>query len=622
MHININSVNTYNIIIQPKVEDTLLYSTREGNQFYCKTNKLNTAWMTNPDSDGAVLQLTSTEILRLLASDNNNDNGGEGGDVDVDVDVDNNGSDTSNDNEPLTGETMEVLSKRMKADVRCIDIQEFITIAQRKRKNKHNIPICDARSPGEFAIGHIPGANNLPLFTNEERAIVGTLFNNTGRSEAMVMGMSIVRPKLDALVSEAAAIVANARGNNGSNNIDDDDDDGDDDKDALLLHCWRGGMRSCALAFLVQTRIPGLTVYVLKDGYKAFRNWQYSLYCYLPANASYSDSYSGSTSNSSGLRRHRMGNMSQKQRIKQEKRNASASGIGIAQREASIAKIRARNQSPTRTDVTIAAAATAAENDAAQGKAEWVKRFNQGPRIAIIGGPTGSGKTKVLHALRDILGEQIIDLEGLANHSGSVYGFVGHEHAEQPTPRQYTNNVAMEWNNLDPERWVFIEDEGPNVGSVNLPVGLYRKMRTASTVLKLDIPKDIRVEVLREDYALPEKKTKEGSSCNINTDQKLSEWLSNMIEATRKLEKRIGQVRMNKMIDMLRDGCYAEFARAALDYYDDLYDQHIANEHGSANMRGNGERAGGISTVTVENMEQFDAEAVARQVLMSLNKKH
>jgi tRNA 2-selenouridine synthase len=222
-----------------------------------------------------------------------------------------------------------------------------------------------------------------------------------------------------------------------------------------------------------------------------------------------------------------------------------------------------------------------------------------------------SGKTRVLHFLRDKLGEQIIDLEGLANHSGSAFGFVGHEHAPQPTPQQYTNNVAMQWNSLDPERWVFIEDEGPNVGRVNLPVGLYRKMRAASAVLKLDIPKDIQVEVLREEYALPEKK-------ELTTDQNLSEWLCHMIEATRTLEKRIGQVRMNAMIHMLQGGHSAEFASAALEYYDDLYDKHIANEHGSANMKGTGERAAKISTVTVDNMKQFDAEAVARQVLASL----
>jgi len=193
-------------------------------------------------------------------------------------------------------------------------------------------------------------------------------------------------------------------------------------------------------------------------------------------------------------------------------------------------------------------------------------------------------------------------------------------HAPQPTPQQYTNIVALQWNSLDPERWVFIEDEGPNIGRVNLPVGLYRNMRTASAVLKLDIPKDIRVEVLREDYALPEKKA--GEDCgkiNITpTDGNVSKWRSSMIEATRTLEKRIGQVKMNSMITMLQDGRYAEFAIAALEYYDGLYAKHIANEHGSANMKGNGERAASIATVTVANMERFDAEIVARQVLTTL----
>mmetsp|Transcript_7672 Transcript_7672/g.17375 ORF Transcript_7672/g.17375 Transcript_7672/m.17375 type:complete len:573 (-) Transcript_7672:101-1819(-) len=562
--------------------------------------------MTKSDSEKEE-ELTSAKILRLLVPDDNDDGC-----------------------QPLTGETMEMLSHRIKADVRCINIDEFMMLAQRKRKRtqKHNggttpiprpIPICDARSPGEFAIGHIPGATNLPLFTNEERATVGTSYNTTGRSSAMVLGMSIVRPKLEALVSTAAAIVANAKitaRTDDTCNGNGDSDDSDED-DMLLLHCWRGGMRSCALAFLVQARIPGLTVYVLKDGYKAFRQWQYNIYCYLPENASYSDNYSDTDVNAgnsvSGTNGHRKGkNMSQKQRLKFAARQASATGIGIAKREAAIAKVRADRGLKDVTDVVAAEAQRKSDADASiRAEAEWAKIFDKGPNIAIVGGPTGSGKTRVLHYLRDVLGEQIIDLEGLANHSGSAFGFVGHENAPQPTPQQYTNNVAMQWNSLDPERWVFIEDEGPNVGRVNLPVGLYRKMRSASAVLKLDIPKDIRVEVLREDYALPEKK-------ELTTDQNLSEWLCNMIEATRTLEKRIGQVRMNTMINMLRGGHSAEFASAALEYYDDLYDKHIANEHGSANMKGNGERAATISTVTVENMEKFDAEAVSRQVLASL----
>ena len=620
--------------------------------------------MSKSDSeDGEVLQLTPAEVLRLLAYDDNTSN------VNNNVYGEDNGSCNKNDNEidnqPLTGDTMEELSHRMKADVRCIDVHEFMRIARnRDRKQQQQqkmIPICDARSPAEYAIGHIPGATNLPLFTNEERAIVGTLFNTKGRSNAMLAGMSIVRPKLDDLVSTAAAIVKSSKSISSSTyptgadgDVDGDttgsytdigssstcssdgdgNGDGNGNNDVLLLHCWRGGMRSCALAFLVQTRIPGLTVYVLKDGYKAFRKWQYNIYCYLPVNSSYSDSYDNgddnddlASSNNSGLLRHRHRHrnrkkMTQKQRLKRAVREASASGIGVEKRQAAMTRVRARDyvevsvsvEQEVQRKIDTASARAKAE-------AEWGIRFHRGPRIAIIGGPSGSGKTKVLLALRDILGEQIIDLEGLANHSGSAFGFVGHEHAPQPTPQQYTNNVAMQWNSLDPERWVFIEDEGPNVGRVNLPVGLYRNMRTASAVLKLDIPKDIRVEVLREDYALPEKKAREdncSASSTCSTDEKVSKWLSDMIEATRTLEKRIGHVKMNSMIAMLQAGRYAEFANAALDYYDDLYDKHIANEHGSANMKGNGERVASISTVTVANMERFDAETVARQVLTTL----
>jgi tRNA 2-selenouridine synthase len=505
----------------------------------------------------------SAQILRLLASD-----------------------------EPATGEMMEDFSQRIKASICCIDVHEFLAIA------RNGAPVCDARSPGEFAIGHIPGARNLPLFSDMERASVGTLFKSTGRSSAMVAGMSIVQPKLDTLVSTAAAIVAAT---------------GDDDDDVvLLLHCWRGGMRSCALAFLLQSRIPGLQVRVLKDGYKAFRRWQSRVYCYLPENASYDSSYD--VNNTSQRKTGKKG-FPIKKRMKLAAREAATSGVGIAKREAAIAKARALRGVEEAKDVAAAAAERKVEADAsARAEAEWGQVFAKGPRIAIIGGPTGSGKTKVLHALRDILGEQIIDLEGLANHSGSAFGFVGH--APQPTPQQYTNIVAMRWASLDPKRWVFIEDEGPNVGRVNLPVGLYRKMRASSVVLKLDVPKDIRVQVLREDYALHEKGKggAEGKVGRGETEQDLSEWLNNMVLATQTLEKRIGRVRMDAMITLLRGGDSAEFASAALEYYDDLYHKHIANEHGSANMTGNGLRAATIRTVSVD-LERFDAETVAQQVL-------
>jgi len=534
----------------------------------------------------------NAEILRLLASD-----------------------------EPPTGEMMDDFALRIREAVRscCIDIHEFMAISRGNINGSDGqrtpAPICDARSPGEFSVGHIPGAINLSLFSDSERAAVGTMYSTKGRSSATVAGMSYVQPKLKCLVSTAADIVAKAKratGGDDNGNVNDDisSKDDHDHEPVLLIHCWRGGMRSCALAFLIKTRIPGLRVHILEGGYKSFRKWQYSIYSYLPENASYDASYDVHHN------KKKKKKLTKKKRLKFAAREAATSGIGISKREAAITKVRATLELEDATNTAAAEAQRLEDAHAsAQAQKAWGEMYSQGPRIVILGGPTGSGKTKVLHALRDILGEQIIDLEGLANHSGSAFGFVGHE--PQPTPQQYTNNVAMEWASLDPERWVFIEDEGPNIGRVNLPVGLYRKMRTASVVLKLDIPRDIRIQVLREDYALPEK---EGNfDGDGDTDEHdLSQWLCKMVEATRTLEKRIGYVRRDAMIRLLRGGKYAEFASMALEYYDDLYHTHITNAQGSANMKGDGERAATISTVTVENMEQFHAETVAREVQISM----
>ena len=64
-------------------------------------------------------------------------------------------------------------------------------------------PVVDVRSPSEFAMGHIPGAVNMPLFTDEERARVGTAYKKIGRSQAFDLGLDIVGPKMSAIVQSA-----------------------------------------------------------------------------------------------------------------------------------------------------------------------------------------------------------------------------------------------------------------------------------------------------------------------------------------------------------------------------------------------------------------------------------
>lgn len=111
------------------------------------------------------------------------------------------------------------------------------------------LPIIDVRSPGEFTRGHIPGAVNLPLFSNEERAIVGTLYKQQGREAAMVEGLRLVGPKLADMAVQAKKLATGG---------------------GLGVHCWRGGERSASVAWLLE-KAMGLQVVTLKQGYKAFR---------------------------------------------------------------------------------------------------------------------------------------------------------------------------------------------------------------------------------------------------------------------------------------------------------------------------------------------------------------
>ena len=112
-------------------------------------------------------------------------------------------------------------------------------------------PLLDVRSPGEFARGHIPGAHNLPLFSDQERAGVGTLYKHQGRRAAVRRGLELVGPRL-AVLAEQAAALAEADAN-------------------LRVHCWRGGLRSSSTAWLLETY--DLSCTLLEGGYKAFRRW-------------------------------------------------------------------------------------------------------------------------------------------------------------------------------------------------------------------------------------------------------------------------------------------------------------------------------------------------------------
>lgn len=129
--------------------------------------------------------------------------------------------------------------------VRALDINEFLQMAQRHT-------VLDVRSPAEFAHAHIPGAHSLPLFTDEERKVVGTAYKQKSRETAIKIGLDYFGGKMRRLVEAVEALQP-------------------PQQQPLLVHCWRGGMRSAGVAWLLD--LYGWEVYTLKGGYKAFRRW-------------------------------------------------------------------------------------------------------------------------------------------------------------------------------------------------------------------------------------------------------------------------------------------------------------------------------------------------------------
>jgi len=117
-------------------------------------------------------------------------------------------------------------------------------------KLAEELPFVDVRSPGEFIQGHIPNAISLPLFNDDERAVVGTLYKNSGRETSVLKGLDFIGPKMSGFVKQANKITP---------------------KRKLLMHCWRGGMRSESMAWLLST--AGFHVHLLVGGYKAYRKF-------------------------------------------------------------------------------------------------------------------------------------------------------------------------------------------------------------------------------------------------------------------------------------------------------------------------------------------------------------
>ncbi|AKM29203.1 tRNA 2-selenouridine(34) synthase MnmH [Pandoraea faecigallinarum] len=241
--------------------------------------------------------------------------------------------------------------------------------------------IIDVRTPAEFADDHIPGATNAPVLSNEERAIIGTMYKQVSPFDASREGAAMVARN----IARHLETVFAERPRNWR----------------PLVYCWRGGMRSASMTLMMN--MIGWRARQLEGGYKTYRTDVVTSLQTLPPTFDY----------------------------------------------------------------------------------------------IVLAGHTGSGKTRLLHALAEV-GAQTLDLEGLAVHRGSLLGAM--PDAPQPSQKWFDTSLIGAMRGLDPQRPVFVEAESRRIGLITLPESLMASIRGTPRCVELHVPIDERVELLMQEY--------------------------------------------------------------------------------------------------------------------------
>jgi tRNA 2-selenouridine synthase len=198
-------------------------------------------------------------------------------------------------------------------------------------------------------------------------------------------------------------------------------------------------------------------------------------------------------------------------------------------------------------------------------------------KLILLGGKTGSGKTLILKQLRDA-GEQIMDLEQLAHHKGSAFGWIGEP--PQPTVEQFENHLFDVFRQLDPNRRIWVENESRTIGSAVIPAGFWTQMKGA-TLIHLEVPYEARIKHLVDIY----------TQTNV----------ADLLISFEKIEKKLGKEALKNATEALNQGDFETATRIALKYYDKIYMQLFDNNP--------------IAQKTVLKVENATPKIVARQLI-------
>ena len=132
-------------------------------------------------------------------------------------------------------------------------------------------PLIDVRSPGEYYKGHMPNSINIPLFDNEERSIIGTIYKKQGREKAVIEGLKFLEKKMDLLLDNLFTNIDSHKIIPGIKN----------NELSIRIYCSRGGMRSQSISWLLEKF--NLSPVTLNGGYKTYRRWVSVSYTHLRA---------------------------------------------------------------------------------------------------------------------------------------------------------------------------------------------------------------------------------------------------------------------------------------------------------------------------------------------------
>ena len=300
-------------------------------------------------------------------------------------------------------------------------------------------PLIDVRSPGEYYKGNMPNSINIPLFDNEERSIIGTIYKNRGREKAVVKSLEFLENKIENLINNLFKVLDFYKRNYNA----------DLGEPTFKIYCARGGMRSLSISWLLEKF--NVESVILEGGYKSYRKLTL-------------DSF----------------------------------------------------------------------------RKKW--------QIVVIGGKTGTGKTKLLKLLNED-SYQIINLEEIACHRGSTFGGLGMK--QQPSNEQFENLIGEKLFGFKKNDPILVEAESANIGKCKIPHEFFKQMKTSRRI-EIIKSNSNRLKELINTYSIFDKK--------------------DLIEAVLRIKKRLGPQRTKIAIDSINNKDWEKVCNSILEYYDKCYE--------------------------------------------------